>query len=163
MRGQLLDTIGHSAAESEANGAIEFWQYLLGTDAMESVELLELDRAAGFNEQLLAYLLEQPDGEVDPRTAAVYHQNGLIATRLGQYDTASEWLEKGLEIIEGGEDQESIADACFAIGQVRHHQRQYGAAKEWYTPRAGYSPAVARLRRDGQRLPGPGRRVPLPV
>ena len=133
LRGQLLETIGHTAAEAEANEAIEFWQYLLGTDAMESVELLELDRAAGFNEQLLAYLLEQPDGEVDPRTAAVYHQNGLIATRRGQYDTASEWLEKGLEIIEGGEDQESIADACFAIGQVRHHQRQYGAAKEWYT------------------------------
>ncbi len=133
LRGQLLDVIGHTAAEAEANGAIEFWQYLLGTDAMESVELLELERAAGFNQQLLDYLLEQPDGETDARTAAVYHQNGLIATRRGQYQTASEWLEKGLEIIDGGEDQESIADACFAIGQVRHHQRQYGSAKEWYS------------------------------
>ena len=132
LRGQLLDTIGHTAAEAEGNGAIEFWQYLLGTDAMESVELRELDRAEGFNEQLLAYLLEQPDGETDARTAAVYHQNGLIATRRGRYDEATEWLEKGLEIIDGGEDQESIADACFAIGQVRHHQRQYGSAKEWY-------------------------------
>ena len=132
LRGQLLDTIGHTAAEAEGNGAIEFWQYLLGTDAMESVELRELDRAEGFNEQLLAYLLEQPDGETDARTAAVYHQNGLIATRRGRYDDATEWLEKGLEIIDGGEDQESIADACFAIGQVRHHQRQYSAAKEWY-------------------------------
>ena len=131
-RAQLLDIIGHTAADATANDAIDFWQYLLGTDAMESVELLELDRAAGFNQQLLDYLLEQPDGAADPRTAAVYHQNGLIATRRGQYDTASEWLEKGLEIIDGGDDQESIADACFAIGQVRHHQRQYGAAKEWY-------------------------------
>ena len=133
LRGQLLDTVGHSAAEAEANGAIEFWQYILGTDAMESVELLELDRASGYNDQLLAYLLSQDDGETDPRTAAVYHQNGLIASRRGQYDAASEWLEKGLEIIDGGEDQESIADACFAIGQVRHHQRQYGSAKEWYS------------------------------
>ena len=133
LRGQLLDTIGHTAAEAEGNGAIEFWQYLLGTDAMESVELRELDRAERFNEQLLAYLLEQPDGETDARTAAVYHQNGLIATRRGRYDEATEWLEKGLEIIDGGEDQESIADACFAIGQVRHHQRQYGSAKEWYS------------------------------
>ena len=133
LRAQLLETVGNTAEEAEANGAVEFWQYLLGTDAMESVELLDLERAAGFNEQLLSYLLDQPDGETDPRTAAVYHQNGLIATRRGQYDSASEWLEKGLEIIEGSEDQESIADACFAIGQVRHHQRQYGAAKEWYS------------------------------
>ncbi len=133
LRGQLLDTIGHTAGEAEGSGAIEFWQYLLGTDAMESVERMDLERADLFNRQLLDYLLEQPDGETDPRTAAVYHQNGLIATRRGQYDTASEWLERGLEIIDGGEDQESIADACFAIGQVRHHQRQYGAAKEWYS------------------------------
>ena len=133
LRGQLLDTIGHTAGEAEGNGAIEFWQYLLGTDAMESVERMDLERADLFNRQLLDYLLEQPDGETDARTAAVYHQNGLISTRRGQYDTASEWLEKGLEIIDGGEDQESIADACFAIGQVRHHQRQYGAAKEWYS------------------------------
>ena len=132
LRGQLLDTIGHTAAAAQGNGAIDFWQYLLGTDAMESVELMELERAEGFNQQLLAYLLEQPDGETDPRTAAVYHQNGLIATRRRQYEQASEWLERGLEIIDGGEDQESIADACFAIGQVRHQQRQYGAAKEWY-------------------------------
>ncbi len=132
LRAQLLDVIGHTAAEAEGNGAIEFWQYLLGTDAMESVEIMDLDRAEGFNEQLLAYLLEQPGGDTDERTAAVYHQNGLIATRRGQYDTASDWLERGLEIIDGGEDQESIADACFAIGQVRHHQRQYSAAKEWY-------------------------------
>ena len=136
-RAQLLDIIGHTAADAAANDAIDFWQYLLGTDAMESVELrsdqpLELDRAAAFNQQLLDYLLAQPDGAADPRTAAVYHQNGLIATRRGQYDTASDWLEKGLAIIDGGDDQESIADACFAIGQVRHHQRQYGAAKEWY-------------------------------
>ena len=132
LRGQLLDVIGHTASEAEGNGAVEFWQYLLGTDSMESVELMDLDRADMFNRQLLDYLLEQPDGETDPRTAAVYHQNGLIATRRGQHDTASEWLERGLEIIDGGDDQESIADACFAIGQVRHHQRQYGAAKEWY-------------------------------
>ena len=132
LRSQLLDVIGHEAAEAEQNGAIDFWQYLLGTDAMESVETLDLERAEGFNEQLLAYLLEQPDGETDARTAAVYHQKGLIATRRGRYDEASDWLERGLEIIDGGEDQESIADACFAIGQVRHHQRQYGGAKEWY-------------------------------
>ena len=133
LRGQLLDTIGRTATEAETNSAIEFWQYLLGTDAMESVEIMDLERAEGFNGQLLEYLLEQPGGESDERTAAVYHQNGLIATRRGQYDQASEWLEKGLEIIDGGEDQESIADACFAIGQVRHHQRQYSAAKEWYS------------------------------
>ncbi|MCE2499626.1 MAG: tetratricopeptide repeat protein [Dehalococcoidia bacterium] len=132
LRGQLLDIVGHTASEAEGNGAVEFWQYLLGTDSMESVELMDLDRADMFNRQLLDYLLEQPDGETDPRTAAVYHQNGLIATRRGQYENASEWLERGLEIIDGGDDQESIADACFAIGQVRHHQRQYGAAKEWY-------------------------------
>ena len=132
LRGQLLDVIGRTAAEAETNGAIEFWQYLLGTDAMESVEIMDLDRAQGFNEQLLSFLLEQPGGDTDERTAAVYHQNGLIASRRGRYDEASEWLERGLEIIDGGEDQESIADACFAIGQVRHHQRQYSAAKEWY-------------------------------
>ena len=132
LRGQLLDTIGRTAAAAEANGAVEFWQYLLGTDAMESVEIMDLERAEGFNDQLLAYLLDQPGGDTDERTAAVYHQNGLIATRRGRYDEASDWLERGLEIIDGGEDQESIADACFAIGQVRHHQRQYSAAKEWY-------------------------------
>ena len=132
LRAQLLDAIGHTAAQAESNGAIDFWQYLLGTDAMESVELMDLDRAETYNRHLLDYLLSQPDGAADPRTAAVYHQNGLIATRRGHLDEASQWLEKGLEIIDGGDDQESIADACFAIGQVRHHQRQYGAAKEWY-------------------------------
>ena len=50
LRAQLLDTIGNSAAEAEASGAIEFWQYLLGTDAMESVEINDLERAEGFNE-----------------------------------------------------------------------------------------------------------------
>ena len=160
LRGQLLDTIGHTAAEAEANGAVEFWQYLLGTDSMESVEIMDLERAEGFNERLLAYLLEQPGGDTDERTAAVYHQNGLIATRRGQYDAASEWLEKGLEIIDGGEDQESIADACFAIGQVRHHQRQYSAAKEWYTRALDIHQRLPDYEEMGQRLPCVGFSVP---
>ena len=132
LRQQLLESIGQTATDAEAKGAIELWLYLLGTDANEAAELLELERAEELNQQLLAYLSAQPEGDKDPRTAAVCHQFGVIALNRRQLDQAADWLQRSLAIIEDGDDPASIADDFFALGQVKQHQRYYTEAKEWY-------------------------------
>ena len=132
LRQQLLESIGQTATDAEAKGAIELWLYLLGTDANEAAELLELERAEELNQQLLAYLSAQPEGDKDPRLAAVCHQFGVIALNRRQLDQAADWLQRSLANIEDGDDPASIADDYFALGQVKQHQRYYTEAKEWY-------------------------------
>ena len=132
LRGQLLESVGETAAEAKERGAIELWVYLQGTAASEATELLDLNTSEALNQQLLEYLLAQPDGEQDPRTAAVYHQFGIIYLNRRQWDEAAGWLQKSLAIIEDGEGLHSVADDHYALGQVRQGQRLYTEAKEWY-------------------------------
>ncbi|MFQ6026444.1 MAG: tetratricopeptide repeat protein [Dehalococcoidia bacterium] len=133
LRGQLLDTVGSTASEADSNGGIDLWLYLLGTDANESVDLGELDRAEELNQQLLEYLEAQSGSESDPRAGAVYHQFGAIALQRYQLEEAEQWLRKSLAIIESGEDRASVADDYFALGQVAQYQRRYTDAKDWYS------------------------------
>jgi tetratricopeptide (TPR) repeat protein len=132
LRRQLLDTVGHTAADAESRGAIELWLYLLGTEASEAVDLRDLERAEELNRQLLEYLTSQPGRESDPRTAAVYHQLGLVALHRWQLDAAAGLFQQSLAIIEHGDDRPAVADDYFALGQVKQHQRYYTEAKEWY-------------------------------
>ena len=132
LRGQLLESVGTTAAEAQEQGAIELWVYLQGTAASEATELLDLNTSEALNQQLLEYLVAQPEGEQDPRTAAVYHQFGIISLNRRQWDEAAGWLQKSLAIIEEGEDLLSVADDHYALGQVRQGQRLYTEAKEWY-------------------------------
>ena len=132
LRGQLLESVGVTAADAVEQGSIELWVYLQGTAASEATELLDLNTAEALNQQLLDHLIAQPEGEQDPRTAAVYHQFGIISLNRRQWDEASGSLQKSLEIIEDGEDQSSVADDYYALGQVRQGQRLYTEAKEWY-------------------------------
>ena len=135
LRRQVLDAAGQTAAEAEALGASELWLYLVGTEASEAVELMELDYGEALNQQLLEHLLAQPQGETDPRTAAVYHQLGTIALHRGQLDDAEQLFQRSLSIIEGGkggEDPASVADDYYSLGQVKQYQRRYTEAKEWF-------------------------------
>ncbi len=132
LRRQLLDAAGHTAAEATSRGAGELWLYLVGTEASEAVDLLELDYGESLNQQLLAHLSAQPEGAADPRTAAVYHQLGAIALRRGQLDAAEGFFQQSLGIIEGGEDPAAAADDYSSLGQVKQHQRRYTEAKEWF-------------------------------
>ena len=132
LRGQLLESTGLTAAEAQERGSIELWVYLQGTAASEATELLDLNTAETLNQQLLEYLVAQPEGEQDPRTAAIYHQLGIISLNRRQWDEAAGWLQKSLAIIEDGEDLHSVADDHYALGQVRQGQRLYTEAKEWY-------------------------------
>ena len=132
LRGQLLESVGVTAAEAKERGAIEMWVYLQGTAASEATELLDLNTAETLNQQLLEYLVAEPEGEQDPRTAAVYHQLGIISLNRRLWDEAAGWLQKSLAIIEDGEDLHSVADDHYALGQVRQGQRLYTEAKEWY-------------------------------
>ncbi|MFB3119784.1 MAG: tetratricopeptide repeat protein, partial [Stenotrophomonas maltophilia] len=132
LRGQLLESVGVTAADANERGAIELWVYLQGTAASEATELLDLNTAEDLNQQLLEYLVAQPEGEQDPRTAAVYHQLGIISLNRHLWDEAAGWLQKSLAIIENGEDLHSVADDHYALGQVRQGQRLYTEAKEWY-------------------------------
>ena len=132
LRGQLLESVGVTAAEAQERGSIELWVYLQGTAASEATELLDLNTAEALNQQLLEYLVAQPEGEQDPRTAAVYHQFGIISLNRRLWDEAAGWLQKSLAIIEDGEDLHSVADDHYALGQVRQAQRLYTEAKEWY-------------------------------
>ena len=139
LRRQLLDTVtpeGQGASEADAAGAIELWLYLVGTEASESADLLEWDYALELNQQLLEYLNTQPNGETDPRTAAVYHQFGVIAQHRpagGGLAEAEEWFDRSLAIIEQGEDREAVADDYYCLGQIRLHQRRYSDATEWFS------------------------------
>ena len=132
LRGQLLESVGVTAAEAQERGSIELWVYLQGTAASEATELLDLNTAEALNQQLLEHLVAQPEGEQDPRTAAVYHQFGIISLNRRQWDEAAGWLQKSLAIIEDGKDLHSVADDHYALGQVRQSQRLYTEAKEWY-------------------------------
>ena len=133
LRRQLLDVTGITAAEAEANGAIELWLYLLGTEASECIETNELARADDLNGQLLEYFSSQADSESDPRTAAVYHQMGEAALKRWQLDHAEEWYTKSLAIIEAGEDRASVADDFYGMGLVRQYQRRYTEARDWFS------------------------------
>jgi tetratricopeptide (TPR) repeat protein len=132
LRRQLLDAVGHTATDAESQGAIELWLYLLGTEANEAIDLRDLEHAEELNRQLLEYLASQPGGEADPRTAAVYHQLGLIAMHRWQLDAAAGLFQQSLAIIEHGDDRAAVADDYYALGQVKQHQRYYTEAKEWY-------------------------------
>ena len=139
LRRQLLETVtpqGRGASEAEAAGAIELWLYLVGTEAGEAADLLEWDYALELNQQLLEYLNSQPDGETDPRSAAVYHQLGKIAQHRpagGGLAEAEEWIHRSLTIIEQGEDREAVADDYYSLGQIRLYQRRYSEATEWFS------------------------------
>ncbi|MCH8107129.1 MAG: tetratricopeptide repeat protein [Chloroflexi bacterium] len=139
LRRQLLETVtpqGQGASEAEAAGAIELWLYLVGTEAGEAADLLEWDYALELNQQLLEYLTSQPDTESDPRTAAVYHQLGVIdqhRTGGGGLAAAEEWFDRSLAIIEQGEDREAVADDYYCLGQIKLYQRRYSDATEWFS------------------------------
>ena len=139
LRRQLLETVtprGEGASEAEAAGASEFWLYLLGTEAGEAADLMEWDYALELNQQLLEYLTSQPEGETDPRTAAVYHQFGVIAQHRpggGGLSESEEWIQRSLAIIEQGEDREAVADDYYTLGQIRLYQRRYSEAIEWFS------------------------------
>ena len=132
MRRQVLEVVGQTADESHGRGSADLWLCLLGTEANEAVDQLDLEHAESLNQQLHDYLIAQPDGESDPRTASVCHQFGLIAMHRGQLDEADGWFQKSLAIIEQGEDRASVADDYFAVGQVKQYQRYYTEAKDWY-------------------------------
>ena len=126
--------------------------YLLGTEASESADQMELDHAESLNQQLLAYLSELPDGTTDPRTAAVYHQLGSISLGRWQLAEAGGMFSRSLEIIEKGEDRAAVADDYYSLGRIRHLQRRYSEAKDLFRQALGHSSALARPRGDGQRL-----------
>lgn len=133
LRRQILETVGQTAEEAAGKGAADLWLYLLGTEANEALDLHELNYAEDLNQQLYDYLTAQEGGDSDPRTAAVSHQFGIIALNRWQLDEADGWLQKSLAIIEQSEDdQASVADDYFALGQVKQYQRYYTEAKEWY-------------------------------
>jgi len=136
LRRQLLQDIvpdGGGAAEAEPKGAIELWLYLLGTEASEATEQLNLEYAQDLNQQLIDYLETQPEKESDPRAAAVYHQMGVLDQHRWRLDEAEKWFQKSLAIVESGEDEASTADDYYCIGQVKQHQRFYTEAKEWFS------------------------------
>ena len=135
LRRQLLQVAAPndgSAGDAQAEGSIELWLYLMGTDASEATDVGDLARSEEINQQLLEYLESQPQGDADPRTAAVYHQFGAIALQRWQVGLAEEWFQKSLAIIENGEDRDSAADDYHSLGQVCLHQRRYTEAKQWF-------------------------------
>ena len=133
LRRQLLDVTGSTAADAEANEAIELWLYLLGTEASECIETGELDRADSLNRALLDYFASQPDADNNPQAAAVYHQMGEAALKRWRLDEAEEWYGKSLAIIESSEDRATVADDYYGMGQVRQYQRRYTEARDWFS------------------------------
>lgn len=136
LRRQLLQTVtpeGRGAAEAEPKGAIDLWLYLLGTEAAEAADLLDFQYAEELNHQLLDYLISTAGGENDPRTAAVYHQLGIIEQHRWNLDGAEDLFQRSLAIIEKGEDQAAVADDYHCLGQIRQSQRRYSEAKEFFS------------------------------
>ena len=136
LRRQLLQDVvpdGGGATEADSKGAIDLWLYLLGTEASEATEQLNLEYAQDLNQQMMDYLESLPDKEADPRVAAVYHQMGVLEQHRWHLDDAEEWYQKSLAIIEKGEDEASTADDYYCIGQVKQNQRFYTEAKEWFS------------------------------
>ena len=133
LRRQLLETAGVTAEEAEKTGGIDLWLYLMGTEASECIETKEFDRADALNQELLQYLANKDDGDIDPRTAAVFHQMGQVAQNRWQLAEAEGLFTQSLAIIEGGEDQEPIADDYYGLGLVCQYRRRYTEAKEWFS------------------------------
>ena len=133
LRRQLLESAGATAEEAEKTGGIDLWLYLMGTEASECIETKEFDQADILNKQLLEYLGNKEDGEADPRTAAVFHQMGLVAQNRWQLEEAEGLFTQSLAIIESGEDQEPVADDYYGLGLVCQYRRRYTEAKEWFS------------------------------
>ena len=136
LRRQMLRSVtpgGGGATEAEEGGAIDLWLYLTGTEASEAAELGELDHAEELNNRLLAYLTDGPEGVTDPRTAAVYHQLGVVAQQRRQPTQAEGWFLKSLEIIEASDDSAAVADDYFCLGQIKHQMRLYTEAQAWFS------------------------------
>lgn len=135
LRHQLLEAVspaGGAAGEADARGAVGLWLYLTGTEASEATDRRELDYAEELNRQLLDYLTTLPNGETDPRTAAAYHQQGLIALHRRHFGEAEERFRQSLAIIDSGDDQAAIADDYSSLGQIMQYQRRYTEAKDWF-------------------------------
>ena len=133
LRRQLLEVTGTTAEAAEETGGIQLWLYLMGTEASECIETREFDRADALNKQLLEYLGNKEDGETDPRTAAVFHQMGEVAQNRWQLEEAEGLYTQSLAIIEGGDDQEPVADDYYGLGMVCQYRRRYTEAKEWFS------------------------------
>ena len=133
LRRQLLEITGFTAEEAEKSGGIQLWLYLLGTEASECIETKEFELADGLNKQLLEYLTSKDDGDTDPRTAAVFHQMGQVAQNRWQLEEAEELYTQSLSIIEGGEDEEVVADDYYGLGIICQYRRRYTEAKEWFS------------------------------
>ena len=151
LRRQLLQVVnldGGGAAEAESKGAIELWLYLMGTEASEATDRLDFRTAQELNRELLEFLSSKPEGEQDPRTAAVYHQMGVLEQHRWNLGEAEELFTRSLAIIEHGEDEASVADDYYSIGQVKHLQRLYTEAKEWFSK----SLAIHQRLQDGEEM-----------
>ena len=151
LRRQLLQVVSPDeggAAEAESKGAIELWLYLMGTEASEATDRLDFRMAQELNRELLDYLSSKSEGEQDPRTAAVYHQMGVLEQHRWNLGEAEELFTRSLAIIEHGEDEASVADDYYSIGQVKHLQRLYTEAKEWFSK----SLAIHQRLQDGEEM-----------
>jgi len=136
LRRQLLESVVPSsggASEAVELGSIELWLYLLGTEASESSEFGDLDHADDLNNQVLEYMTSTDEGASDPRTAATYRQLGEVALKRWRLADAEGYASKSLEIIEDGEDRESVADNYYLLGLANHRQQRYAEAKDWFS------------------------------
>ena len=116
LREHLMDTVGHEAARAVERGAIDLWMYLQGTEVSDAIDRVELDKAEGICQVVLEYLGSLGDAGQGPQAASMYYGLGSVAQRRGEYERASGWYHKSLEIAERLDAEAECADSYHQLG-----------------------------------------------
>ena len=136
LRERTLARIGHEAEVAQQRGAIDLWMYLQGTEAGDSIDRQELDRAEKICNDVLEFLEVSGDTSDEPRKASTYHQLGLIAQGNGRYEEAEERYRAALSINEAlGEtldNEAECADCYHGLGLVSQALRRFEEAAQWH-------------------------------
>ena len=132
LREHLMDTVGHEADQASGRGAIELWMYLQGTEVSDAIDRMELDRAEGICHVVLRYLDSVGDAAQGPQAASMYYGLGSVAQRRGQYEQASGWYHKSLEITEHLGAEAECADSYHQLGLMAQSLEDWEEAESWH-------------------------------
>jgi len=134
LRQQALAQIGSQLVEAKAKGqeAFDFWMYLRVQDANEAAESADLETAGAIHREILEELTALNDPSMKDAIAASYHNLGHIAQKQRQYDEATAYYRKALQIKENAQDWYNAASDYHNLGLVAQEKRQYEEARTFH-------------------------------
>ena len=121
-----------SAPPDFASAAGELWLFMVGADAIRSVNTGALDSAETAYQVIRRNLEQYAAGSQNRLLAGVYHQLRVVAQGRGALEQAEQWYRKALEIEEALKDRPGLARTYHQLGVVAQHHGALEQAEQWY-------------------------------